>query len=75
LAEAQLKRKVIESSQQLLGLVDSTKFGKEDLTSFARPEKINRLFTDSQLSPDWAERLQQAGIELTICEEEAAPVK
>ena len=74
LAEAQLKRKVIESSQELFALVDSSKFGKEDLTSFARPEKIRRLFTDRQLSPDWAERLQQAGVEFTICEEEATPV-
>ena len=75
LAEAQLKRKVIESSQQLFALVDSSKFGKEDLTSFARPEKIDRLFTDTHLSPDWAERLGRAGIEYTICEEEATPVK
>ena len=75
LAEAQLKRKVIESSQQLFALVDSSKFGVEDLTSFARPEKINRLFTDTRLSPVWAERLKQIGIEYTICEEEAALVK
>lgn len=75
LAEAQLKRKVIESSQQLFALVDSSKFGMEDLTSFARPEKINRLFTDTRLSPGWAERLKQIGIEYTICEEEAAPVR
>lgn len=75
LAEAQLKRKVIESTQQLFGLVDSSKFGKEDLTSFAPAEKINHLFTDQQLSPDWAERLKQAGIEFTICEEEATLVR
>jgi DeoR/GlpR family transcriptional regulator of sugar metabolism len=75
LAEAQLKRKVIESSQQLFALVDSSKFGKEDLTSFAHPEKINCLFTDNHLSPEWAERLKQAGVEFTICEEEAATVK
>lgn len=75
LAEAQLKRKVIESSQKLFALVDSTKFGKEDLTSFARPEKINCLFTDRNLSAEWTERLRQAGIEFTICEEEAAPTR
>jgi DeoR/GlpR family transcriptional regulator of sugar metabolism len=75
LAEAQLKRKVIESSQQLFALVDSSKFGNEDLTSFARPEKINCLFTDKSLSSEWAERLKQAGIQFTICEEEAAPIK
>ncbi|MCI0609259.1 MAG: DeoR/GlpR family DNA-binding transcription regulator [Anaerolineae bacterium] len=75
LAEAQLKRKFIESSQQLFALVDSSKFGKEDLTSFVRPEKLTRLFTDTGLSPEWMARLEQAGIEFTICEEEAAPVK
>jgi DeoR/GlpR family transcriptional regulator of sugar metabolism len=75
LAEAQLKQKVIESSQQLFALVDASKFGKEDLTSFARPEKIDRLFTDQRLSSDWAERLRQAGIEFTICEEEVVPVR
>ena len=75
LAEAQLKRKVIESSQQLFALVDSTKFGKEDLTSFARPERISCLFTDNRLSSDWVERLVQAGVKFTICEAEATPVK
>jgi DeoR/GlpR family transcriptional regulator of sugar metabolism len=74
LAEAQLKRKAIESSQELFALVDSSKFGKEDLTSFARPEKINRLFTDQRLSSDWLERLTQAGIEFAICKEDAGRV-
>ncbi len=71
LAEAQLKRKVIESSQELFALVDSSKFGKEDLTSFARPEKIRHLFTDQHLSADWADRLRHAGIPFTICQAEA----
>jgi DeoR/GlpR family transcriptional regulator of sugar metabolism len=75
LAEAQLKRKVIESSQELFALVDSSKFGKEDLTSFARPEKISRFFTDQHLSSEWLERLRQAGVEFTMCQEEAAPAK
>lgn len=75
LAEAQIKRKAIESSQQLYALIDSSKFGKEDLTSFARPEKINYLFTDKYLSSEWIQRLRQADIPVTICEEEAAPIK
>ncbi len=75
LEEAQLKRKVIESSQELFALVDSSKFGKEDLTSFARPEKISRLFTDQHLSSEWSERLTQAGVGFTICKEEAASLK
>lgn len=75
LAEAQLKRKIIESSKELFALIDSSKFGKEDLTPFARPEKINRLFTDKYLAPEWAGKLTKARVEYTICEEEAISAK
>jgi len=75
LAEAQIKRKVIESSQQLYALVDSSKFGKEDLTSFANPKKVTRLFTDEGISSNWIEQLQKEGVELSICKEEMVPTK
>lgn len=70
LEEAQLKRKAIESAQKIFALVDSSKFGKEDLTLFARPQQITHLFTDRGLPGEWIERLQQAGIEFTICRRE-----
>lgn len=72
-AEAQIKRKAIESSQQLYALVDSSKFGQEDLTSFLRTEEITRLFTDTRLSPEWIEKLKMTGINFTLCEEERIP--
>jgi DeoR/GlpR family transcriptional regulator of sugar metabolism len=68
LEEAQLKRKAIESAQQVFALVDSSKLGHEDLTHFARPDQICCLYTDSGISPDWRERIEQAGISLFICE-------
>jgi DeoR/GlpR family transcriptional regulator of sugar metabolism len=70
LAEAQVKRMAIESCQQVIAMVDSTKFGREDLTSFARPERIKHIFTDWRLSPEWAERLAAKGIEFTICRQD-----
>lgn len=72
LGEAQIKRKAIESSQQVIALIDSSKFGKEDLTPFAGPDKITRLFTDAKLASHWIVRLKEAGIDTTICEEQAA---
>ena len=72
LAEGDLKRKLLDVSYQLFALVDSSKFGKEELISFACPERINRLLTDGYLSPDWEKRLRQARIELTVCEEKSA---
>jgi DeoR family fructose operon transcriptional repressor len=73
LAEAQIKRKAIESSQQVIALVDSTKFGKEDLTPFAHFDQITHLITDSGLSPEWIAKLKQTGLSFTICKEEAVP--
>jgi DeoR/GlpR family transcriptional regulator of sugar metabolism len=67
LAEAQIKRKAIESSQQLFALVDSTKFGKEGLTPFARPIQIAQLFTDSGITDEWKSRLGSAKIPFTVC--------
>ena len=69
--EAQLKRKAIESSRQVIALIDSSKMGKDDLTPFARPGQIAHLITDSGLSREWAVKIKQAGIHLMICEPEA----
>jgi DeoR/GlpR family transcriptional regulator of sugar metabolism len=69
LAEAQLKRKAIDSAEELYALVDSSKFGVIDLTSFARPERITRLFTDQNLPSTWSQQLTMAGVNFTICAE------
>ncbi len=74
-AEAQLKRKAIESSRQVIALIDSTKFGKEDLTPFASTDQITHLMTDDELSAEWIEKLKQAQIEFTLCKEQAVPTK
>ena len=67
LGEAQLKRKTIASSRQVFGLIDSSKFGKEDLTTFARPDQITRIFTDAGITPAWRARLGEAGVATSIC--------
>ena len=43
----------------------------EDLTPFARPDQIAHLFTDSKLASEWVAKLNEAGVDFTICEEEA----
>jgi DeoR/GlpR family transcriptional regulator of sugar metabolism len=70
LNEAQLKRKVINITDQLIALIDSSKFGKEDLTPFAKPRDIYRLYTDTQITKEWEKQLSKAGIDLEICQEE-----
>ena len=73
-AEAQIKRKALESSKQLFALVDSSKFGREDLTPFARPNQITHLFTDAKITEEWKARLQEASIPFTVCKEETVSV-
>jgi DeoR family transcriptional regulator, fructose operon transcriptional repressor len=75
LDEAQLKRKAIESAREVNALVDSTKIGNEDLTSFARLEQIKHLFTDTGLSEEWTARLRNVGIQLTLCEDSTLSIK
>jgi len=69
LGEAQLKRKTIESSQHVFGLIVSAKFGKEDLTHFARPTQITHIFTDSGITDEWKSRLLDAGIPFSVCKD------
>ena len=69
LEEAQLKRTAIESAQQVIALVDSSKFGLEDLTSFASSDKITHLFTDSSIDEEWKTQLKRSEIPFTICGE------
>lgn len=70
LEEAQLKRKALESAQQVFALVDSSKLGQEDLTIFARPTQIAHLFTDAGITDEWKTRLQSANIPFTVCGDE-----
>lgn len=69
--EAQLKRKIISSAQEVYALVDASKLGKEDLTPFASIENITKLFTDDGISDEWKEALVRAGIDTVICSPKA----
>jgi len=71
--EAQMKRKFIASSGSLVALIDSSKFGRADLTSFANLNQITRLFTDTGLAPAWVKKLEQAGLPSTLCSEKTDP--
>ncbi|HEX9028362.1 MAG TPA: hypothetical protein VF823_04235, partial [Anaerolineales bacterium] len=66
--EAQLRRKAMSSAKEVFALIDSSKMGKEALTSFASLSQINRIFTDPGVTPEWIRLIEQAGVPLTICE-------
>lgn len=67
LQEALLKRKVIDSAGEVIALVDSSKFGKEDLTPFASLDQICCLFTDEGISEEWEQKIADAKVRIEIC--------
>jgi DeoR/GlpR family transcriptional regulator of sugar metabolism len=67
LHEAQFKRTMIASAGRLVALIDSSKFGKIDLTSCARIEQISHIFIDCALPAGWQEKLAQAGVAFSLC--------
>jgi len=68
--EAQLKSRMIRSAERVVALVDSTKFGKVDLTPFAGLDRISHIFTDSNIDPQVVARLRQTCTVLTVCGED-----
>ena len=74
LEEAQLKRKIILSAHQVIALIDSSKFGKVDLTPFVGPGQITQLISDTGLTSEWVGRVQEAGISFTLVDLEAIPI-
>ena len=67
LDEAQLKRKMIQVAKSVVALIDSSKFGKIDLTTFATLDQLTHVFTDSALEPQWIQLLQKYPAALTVC--------
>ena len=68
--EAQIKRKMIASSGTVVALIDSSKFGRTDLTPFAPTGQLAHIYTDDNLGPEWAEQLQRSRIPFTLCGED-----
>jgi DeoR/GlpR family transcriptional regulator of sugar metabolism len=69
LHEAHFKRAMIASAGMLVALIDSSKFGKVDLTSCARLEQVDHIYTDSRLPDEWAQQLAAAGVNFSRCSE------
>jgi DeoR family transcriptional regulator of aga operon len=64
--EAQLNRKMISVSQQVIVLSDSTKFGKRGFGRICGIEEINHIITDSGISDHYVKHLESMGIKVTI---------
>lgn len=67
LFESQFRLKAIQSAEETIALIDSTKFGKVDLTLSLQPDQINKLYTDTMLEEAWEKRLISCGYSYVLC--------
>lgn len=67
--EARLKQQIMRSASRVVALVDSSKFGKVGLRSFASIHEIAHLVTDDHIDARTVEQLRRSNVSLTICGE------
>jgi DeoR/GlpR family transcriptional regulator of sugar metabolism len=66
--EAEFRQKAIESAIQSFALIDSSKYGQVELSPSVRLNRIDQVFTDTNLSEEWITQLNKFDIPYTLCE-------
>jgi len=70
LEEIPLKQKMIEISQTVIAVSDSSKIGTDALYTICNPDKVSQLITDSGIDPMYKESILSKGIDISIVEVE-----
>lgn len=65
-AEAAIKRLIIEAAQQVILVVDHSKFAGTALAKVAGVHRVHHVITDSGVSPEVLQALERAGIPVTV---------
>ena len=60
------ERQMMESSDEVWVVTDSSKFGRSALAHLAPLEAMDRVITDDGITDEWRERLEAAGVEVVI---------
>lgn len=68
--EAHLNRKMMEVSQRVIVLADSTKFGRRGFGRICGIEEVDQIITDNGVSPQTVKALERMGVKVTIAGEE-----
>jgi DeoR/GlpR family transcriptional regulator of sugar metabolism len=66
LEDTLVKQAMLRSAKDITAVVDSSKFGQVAFTAIAPLRAVNRIITDSGLSPQLSREIQRMGIELIL---------
>lgn len=69
IAIADMKRRVVAHADEVVALVESSKFGEVYVSSFASLGDITAIFSDDRLSEQYIAECRQANTILTLCGE------
>lgn len=64
--EADVKKAIMEASDQIIGLIDYSKFNQTAFTTFAEISEIDFLITDSQVPKSCQKQLADIGLNMII---------
>lgn len=64
--EAHLNRQMINFSQKVIVITDSTKFGRRGFGKICGIEEVNQIITDEGIPKHYVDQLENIGIEVTI---------
>jgi DeoR/GlpR family transcriptional regulator of sugar metabolism len=64
------ERAMMKSADEVIVLADSTKFGHQSLSRLCDLRDVHKLVVDSGISPQWRDRIEAAGVELIVGQEE-----
>lgn len=63
--EVELKRRMVESADRVVALIDSTKFNVGSIASYAQSGKIHDVITDTGAPPEIIRQLEESGIRVS----------
>ena len=64
--EARVNRAMVNAAERVVAVCDSSKFNRRSLSLIVDASAIHHVITDSNLSPEQARAIQDAGIQLTV---------
>ena len=64
--EARVNRAMVNAAERVVAVCDSSKFGRRSLSLIVDASAVHHVITDSNLSPEQAKTIREAGIELTL---------
>jgi ribose transport system substrate-binding protein len=74
LLEAQLKKEMVEAAESIFLLVDSSKFEKQGVATFAPLSRVSMVITDDQVDALHLAQLKQEGIPVSVCSKHSTSV-